>query len=44
MMAQGIVVCSFSRRREYRVYLQGVKTCWRGNDQASTRDRVRNVG
>jgi hypothetical protein len=34
----------FSRRSAYRLCLQGAKTCWRGKDQASTRESVRNAG
>jgi hypothetical protein len=26
------------------VYWQGAKTCWRGKDQAGTRESVRNAG
>ncbi len=53
MMAQGSVghcrANRFSRRRQYRVYWPSVcnkcaKTCWRGKDQASTRESVRNAG
>jgi hypothetical protein len=34
----------FSRRSAYRVYLQAEKTGWRGKDQASTRESVRDAG